>query len=124
MSVTALVVDDDDSIREITQIALEAVGGWRVIPADGGVAALALAREHHPDVVLLDVMMPDMDGPTTFRHLQEDPATRDIPVVLLTAKVQVGVKQVWNEIAVAGVISKPFDPMTLHTQVAEILGWT
>jgi len=124
MSVTALVVDDDDSIREITQIALEAVGGWRVIPADGGVAALALAREHRPDVVLLDVMMPDMDGPTTFRHLQEDPATRDIPVVLLTAKVQVGVKQVWNEIAVAGVISKPFDPMTLHTQVAEILGWT
>lgn len=124
MSVTALVVDDDDSIREITQIALEAVGGWRVIPADGGVAALALAREHRPDVVLLDVMMPDMDGPTTFRRLQEDPATRDIPVVLLTAKVQVGVKQVWNEIAVAGVISKPFDPMTLHTQVAEILGWT
>ncbi|HTW14982.1 MAG TPA: response regulator [Nocardioides sp.] len=124
MSVTALVVDDDDSIREITQIALEAVGGWQVIPADGGVAALALAREHRPDVVLLDVMMPDMDGPTTFRHLQEDPATRDIPVVLLTAKVQVGVKQVWNEIAVAGVISKPFDPMTLHTQVAEILGWT
>ncbi|WP_244927851.1 response regulator [Nocardioides sp. W7] len=125
MSVTrALVVDDDDSIREITQIALEAVGGWQVIPADGGVAALALAREHHPDVVLLDVMMPDMDGPTTFRHLQEDPATRDIPVVLLTAKVQVGDKQVWNEIAVAGVISKPFDPMTLHTQVAEMLGWT
>jgi CheY-like chemotaxis protein len=120
---TVLVVDDDESIREITKIALEAVGGWQVLTADGGVAALAAAREHRPDAVLLDVMMPDMDGPTTFRHLQDDPTTAHIPVVLLTAKVQIGEKQVWNEIAVAGVISKPFDPMTLHVQVAELLGW-
>lgn len=119
-----LVVDDDDSIREITQIALEVVGGWEVYAADGGVAALALAREHHPDAVLLDVMMPDMDGPTTFGHLRADAATEDIPVILLTAKVQLGDRQAWSDIDVAGVIAKPFDPMTLHAQVSELLGWT
>jgi CheY-like chemotaxis protein len=111
---TVLVVDDDDSIREITQMALEVVGGWQVLPADGGERALDLAREHHPDAVLLDVMMPGMDGPTTFLHL---------PVVLLTAKVQVGDRQAWSDIDVAGVIAKPFDPMTLPAQVAELLGW-
>ncbi|MEI5674081.1 MULTISPECIES: response regulator [unclassified Nocardioides] len=118
-----LVVDDDDSIREITQIALEVVGGWEVLSANGGAPALALAREHHPDAVLLDVMMPEMDGPTTFAHLRADAATSDIPVILLTAKVQVGDRQAWSDIDVVGVIAKPFDPMTLHSQVAEMLGW-
>ena len=120
---TVLIVDDDDSIREITQLALEMVGGWTVISANGGAMALELAHEHKPDAVLLDVMMPDMDGPTTFRHLQADEETRGIPVVLLTAKVQVGDRQVWDDLDVVGVIPKPFDPMTLATQVAELLGW-
>jgi CheY-like chemotaxis protein len=120
---TVLIVDDDDSIREITQLALEMVGGWTVISANGGAKALELAHEHHPDAVLLDVMMPDMDGPTTFRHLQADERTRGIPVVLLTAKVQVGDRQVWDDLDVVGVIPKPFDPMTLATQVSELLGW-
>jgi len=120
---TILIVDDDDSIREITQLALEMVGGWTVVSANGGAVALELARKHQPDAVLLDVMMPDMDGPTTFRHLQADEATRGIPVILLTAKVQVGDRQVWDDLAVAGVIPKPFDPMTLTTEVAELLHW-
>jgi CheY-like chemotaxis protein len=120
---TVLVVDDDDSIREITQMALEVVGGWQVLAADGGVRALELARAHHPDAVLLDVMMPGMDGPSTFAHLRADETTRDIPVILLTAKVQVGDRQAWSDIDVAGVIAKPFDPMTLHTEVSELLGW-
>ncbi len=120
---TVLVVDDDDSIREVIQIALEVVAGWQVATADGGTRALELARQQAFDAILLDVMMPDMDGPTTFRHLQADPATAHIPVVLVTAKVQVGDKQVWDELAVKGVISKPFDPITLHQRVAELLGW-
>ena len=120
---TVLVVDDDDAIRELTQIALEAVGGWNVVPADGGAAALALAREHRPDAVLLDVMMPDMDGIATFGHLQADERTRDIPVVLLTAKVNTRDRQVWDGLAIAGVISKPFDPMTLAADVRRLLGW-
>jgi CheY-like chemotaxis protein len=120
---TILIVDDDDSIREITQLALEMVGGWTVVSATGGAQALELAREHQPDAVLLDVMMPDMDGPTTFRHLRSDQATQHIPVILLTAKVQVGDRQVWDDLDVVGVIAKPFDPMRLTAEVAEMLDW-
>jgi CheY-like chemotaxis protein len=123
MTPTVLVVDDDDAIREITQVALELVAGWGVRTAGGGVEALELAARHHPDAVLLDLMMPDMDGLTTFRHLQENPVTRDIPVILVTAKAQVGDRQAWDGLPVAGVISKPFDPMTLAADVAALLGW-
>lgn len=118
-----LVVDDDDSIREIAQLAIEVVSGWRVIAADGGLAALELASEHRPDVVLLDLMMPDIDGVTTFKRLREQESTREIPVILVTAKVQVGSRQIWDDLEVAGVIAKPFDPLTLGDQVAQMLGW-
>jgi CheY-like chemotaxis protein len=118
---TILVVDDDDAIREITQLALELKGDWSVLTARSGTSALVLAREHNPDAVLLDVMMPDMDGPTTLRQMQDDPATRHIPVILLTAKVQVGRHQVWDDLPVAGVIPKPFDPMTLSGEVDQLL---
>ena len=118
---TILVVDDDDSVREVTQMSLEIVAGWRVLSADGGQAALDLVRAHRPDAVLLDVMMPGMDGPTTLRHLQADPVTRDIPVVLLTAKVQVGHVQVWDSLPVAGVIPKPFNPATLSAQIDDLV---
>jgi CheY-like chemotaxis protein len=114
---TILVVDDDDEIREIVTLALEVMGGWTVLSADRGAGGLRLAREHHPDVVLLDVMMPEMDGPTMFSRMQTDPALRDIPVVLLTAKVQVGHVQVWDSLPVAGVIPKPFNPTTLSTEI-------
>ncbi|WP_240641513.1 response regulator [Nocardioides ferulae] len=120
---SVLVVDDDDDVREITQIALEAIGGWNVLAASGGQEGFELALEHLPDAVLLDVMMPGLDGPATFRLLRADERTREIPVVLLTAKVQVGDRQVWDDLDVAGVISKPFDPMTLATEVSRILGW-
>jgi CheY-like chemotaxis protein len=120
---TVLVVDDDDSVRDITGFALEAVSGFRVLTAAGGAEALRLAREHRPDAVLLDVMMPEMDGPTTFRHLQADPELASIPVVLLTAKVRAGGAQVWDDLAVRGVIPKPFDPMTLGSQLGRLLDW-
>ncbi len=120
---TVLVVDDDDSVREVTQMALELVAKWRVLPATGGEAAIALAQEHRPDAVLLDLMMPVVDGRATFHALRADERTRDIPVILLTAKLQVGETQAWDDLAVAGVISKPFSPMTLGAEVAAMLGW-
>jgi CheY-like chemotaxis protein len=120
---TVLVVDDDDSIREIAEIALQLVGGLQVQTASGGVEALELTRRHLPDVALMDVMMPDMDGLTTFRHMQADDDIRHIPVILVTAKVQVGARQIWDGLAISGVISKPFDPMTLAEQVGQMLGW-
>jgi CheY-like chemotaxis protein len=116
-----LLVDDEDDIREVAALSLTAVGGWRVTSASDGDSAIAMARAERPDAILLDVMMPDVDGPTTFRRLQEDPHTRDIPVILLTAKAQGADRRRFAELGVAGMLTKPFDPMTLTDQIAAIL---
>jgi CheY-like chemotaxis protein len=120
---TVLVVDDDDSVREVTGMSLEVVAGWQVLQADSGQAALDLARRHRPDAILLDVMMPVMDGPATLRQLRADPVTSEIPVVLLTAKVRAGERAELAELAVQGILAKPFDPMRLHVELARLLGW-
>lgn len=120
---TVLVVDDDEDVRVVTSISLARVGGWTVLEAARGREAIDIARAQQPDAILLDLMMPDMDGITTFGHLQDDPATRDIQVILLTAKSRVGPQQPWDGLAVAGVLSKPFSPMDLPDQVAALLGW-
>ena len=121
---TILIVDDEDDIREVTRVSLELVGGWTVVAAGSGKDALAEAKAAQPDAILLDVMMPDMDGPTTFLALQADAATRHIPVILLTAKVQAADRLRFSEMGVSGVLAKPFDPMTLPSQVAEVLSWS
>jgi CheY-like chemotaxis protein len=121
---TVLVVDDDEDIRNLTQLTLETVAGWNVITADSGPAAIEQARVNHPDAVLLDMMMPGMDGLTTFEHLQSEASTSDIPVILFTAKAQVGIRQPWDDYAVRGAIAKPFDPMTLADEVSRLLSWT
>ena len=118
-----LVVDDDDAIREVAQASLEMVGGWEVVAASSGLEGLTLAVANPPDAIILDVMMPSMDGPTTFARLQADPRTHDVPVVLLTAKVQPAERRRWEALGVAGVLAKPFDPRQLSTQVADLLGW-
>lgn len=118
-----LVIDDDDGIREVAQMSLEMVGGHDVLTAASGRDGIARAREERPDAILLDVMMPDLDGPATFRRLQADPATCDIPVILLTAKLQPGGRSPITDLDVRAVLSKPFDPMKLADQVGEILGW-
>lgn len=120
---TVLVVDDNDDIRELAQLCLETVDGWVVLTAGSGKDAIAAAREHHPDAVLLDMMMPEMDGLTTFEHLQSDESTRDIPVLLFTAKLQARDRQVWEGTAIRGTIAKPFDPMTLGAEVSRTLKW-
>lgn len=117
-----LLIDDDDDIREVAQLSLEAVGGWEVISAASGSLGVAAARRERPDAILLDVMMPDMDGPTTLRHLRSGHDTEDIPVIFLTAKVHAG-QQHLSGLGAAGVIAKPFDPMTLVDEVSQVLGW-
>jgi len=116
-----LLVDDEDDIREVATISMQAVGGWEVCTASGGEEAIVKARAQQPDAILLDVMMPDIDGPTTFRRLQDDPRTRDIPVILLTAKAQAADRRFFDDLGVVGVLNKPFDPMQLPGQVAELL---
>lgn len=120
----ALVVEDDDSIRALTEIALTRLAGWRVITAERARAGIELAREHQPSVILMDLMMPEMDGVDAARILLADPLTAEIPVVLLTARPTFGNEEPpWAGVAVRGVIAKPFDPTTLAEQVGELVGW-
>ena len=124
MSRRVLIVDDDESLREIAALSMGAVGGHNVVTASSGAEALASAASEPPDVILLDVMMPGLNGPDTVARLQADPRTREIDVILLTAKVQPSERTEFSRlVGVAGVIGKPFDPMTLAQQVADILGW-
>jgi CheY-like chemotaxis protein len=118
-----LIVDDESDIREVAQVSLEMMGGWQVITSESGRDGLAKAKSAQPDVILLDVMLPDMDGPTTFQNLQADPETSHIPVIFLTAKIQPADRMRFNNLGVTAVIAKPFDPINLAGQVAEALGW-
>ncbi len=119
-----LVVDDEDDIREVAQLCLEMLRGWEVLTASSGSEALAKAEAEQPDAILLDVMMPDMDGLATFQRLQANIATQHIPVILLTAKVQSADRQRFAELGVTAMIAKPFNPLHLASQVAEALGWS
>ena len=119
-----LVVDDDEDIREVAQMSLEVVGGWTVTTAGDGQQALDLARREQPDAIVMDVMMPVMDGPTAAVALRADPATAGIPVVLLTASVQAAERAALAELPVAGVLGKPFDPMLLPAELSAVLGWS
>jgi CheY-like chemotaxis protein len=118
-----LIIDDDDDIREVAALSLETVAGWEVIMASSGAQGVARAAEQRPDAILLDVMMPGMDGPTTFRELRKNPATASIPVLLLTAKVQGTDQRRFADLGVEAVLVKPFDPLTLSAQISKALGW-
>ena len=118
-----LIIDDEDDIREVAALSLESVAGWDVVTANSGSQGLARAVEHQPDAILLDVMMPGMDGPTTFRELRKNPATEKIPVLLLTAKVQSSDQRRFADLGVESVLFKPFDPLTLADQISSVLGW-
>lgn len=119
---TLLVIDDDRDIREIAKTSLELVGGFTVIVAESGQRGVAAAQEVKPDAIILDLMMPDMDGQETLAQLKRSSQTTDIPVIMLTAKVQARKEELVSKGA-AGVLVKPFDPMRLPSQVCEILKW-
>lgn len=119
-----LVIDNEKYIQEVAQICLRTVAGWQVVTAGSGSEGLSRAEAEQPDAILLDVMMPDMDGPTTFQKLQANPATRHIPVILLTAKVQASDRRRYADMGMIAVIAKPFSPLELAGQVAEALGWS
>jgi CheY-like chemotaxis protein len=120
-SLKVLLVDDDDDIRSIGELALVEVGGMPTVLASSGAMALEVAAREQPDVVLLDVMMPGMDGPTTLRRLREQPSTAAIPVVFVTAKVQHHEVQRYLDLGAIGVIAKPFDPMKLPDELRAIV---
>jgi CheY-like chemotaxis protein len=119
-----LVIEDEDGLREITQFSLEAAAGWDVSTAVSGSEGLVKAEAEQPDAILLDVMMPDMDGTETFRQLQSNPATRSIPTIFLTAKARGSEQQALINLGVLGLITKPIKPQELVDQIREILNWT
>ncbi len=116
-----LYVDDEADIREVAQLALELDPDIEARSCASGAEGLAAAAEWHPDLILLDVMMPGMDGPTTFARLREQPETAAIPVVFITARTQTHEVHRFRELGARGVLAKPFDPMTLADQVRALL---
>lgn len=116
-----LLVDDEEEIREVAGMSLGLVGGWQVETCACGADAIRLAAVAPPDVIVLDVMMPGLDGPATYSELQSDARTRSIPVIFLTAKAQPAEKRRLAELGVCGVIAKPFDPLTLASEVEALL---
>jgi CheY-like chemotaxis protein len=122
MSRRLLLVDDEGAIREIARVSLERVGDWSVVAVASGREALELVESGESfDVVVLDVMMPELDGPTTMRRLREGSLPSSVPVVFLTAKLQPADRERLHELGAAGVIAKPFDPMSLSSELDRIL---
>ena len=119
-----LIIDDEDDIREVAALSLEATAGWKITTASCGADGIRAAADAKPHAILMDVMMPGMDGPTTFRQMQSNPEIAGIPVLLLTAKVQGVDQRRFADLGVAGVLFKPFDPLTLAEQISATLGWT
>lgn len=117
-----LVIDDDPDIRDLVQVSLSHVEGWTVSLACSGEEGLRMASERLPDLVLLDVRMPGMDGPATIERLRAQVATRDVPVVLLTANPMLD-ERFRSSHAFSGMIAKPFNPYTLAKRLAELLDW-
>lgn len=122
LSKHVLVIDDDPDIRDLVQMSLEHVEGWTVSLACSGEEGVLLALERRPDLVLLDVRMPGLDGPATFQRLREHAASREIPVVLLTANPSAD-ERYRTSLQLSGMIAKPFNPYTLSKRLAEILDW-
>jgi CheY-like chemotaxis protein len=118
-----LIVDDEERLRELVQACLEDLGGWETITAASGEECLQIVQTENFDAIVLDVSMPGMDGFAVFEKLQANPMTQSIPVILLTARVLPSDRDRFSQMGVAGVIAKPIDPMTLTTEIADILGW-
>jgi CheY-like chemotaxis protein len=123
MSRNILIVDDEEDVQAIAKLGLEMAAGWNVLTACSGREALNVATNSKLDVILLDMMMPDMDGRATLQQLKANPVTNSIPVILLTAKVQKSDQESFTGLDVAAVFAKPFRPLKLAAQISEALGW-
>jgi len=115
-----LYAEDEPDIQQVASLALELVGGYNLKTCNSGLEALAEIEAYAPQLLLFDVMMPDMDGPTALEKIRELEAFKDTPVIFMTAKVQPNEVQGYLDMGAVDVIAKPFDPMTLAAQIQEI----
>jgi CheY-like chemotaxis protein len=118
-----LIIDDEKAIRQVVQICLSSLGGYEVLEAISGEDGLRIAETEHPDAIVLDLTMPQMDGLTVLQHLHENPTTRSIPIVVLSAKTYLVARQQFSQVGVVAAIAKPFNPLTLSHQIAIACGW-
>ncbi len=115
------IIEDDDDIRTIAETALEAVGGFSVQAYPLGIKAVEDASQIDADLIILDVMMPVLDGPSTLERLRQEEHLVDTPVIFMTAKAQKHEVERFLELGALGVIEKPFDPMQLATQIEALV---
>ena len=118
-----VIVEDEKDIRAILRHAIELIKGWSVLEAADGAAGLELIRHELPDAILLDVMMPLVDGRELFRRLCQDGATRSIPVIFITASLQRHEIQSLEELCPVAILAKPFDPIAIVRTISELLSW-
>ncbi len=118
-----LMIDDEEAIQTVVKFGVKMTAGWDVLAASGGKTGIEIAQQELPDAILLDVMMPEMDGIDTFKELQANPVTAGIPVIFLTAKAQTAERRQFNDLGISGVITKPFNSLDLPEQIAKILHW-
>lgn len=116
-----LVIDDEADLRIVIQVALTQYAGWQVTTAATALEGLHLAQTQIPDLVLLDISMPDVDGYQCFEQLRAKPATAQIPVILLTARVLPRDRRQFAQMGIAGVITKPFNPLTLWQTIINLV---
>ncbi|NJK40768.1 MAG: response regulator [Acaryochloridaceae cyanobacterium SU_2_1] len=119
-----LIIDDEQSIQAVASLSLKMEANWQVLTASSGAEGINIAAAEQPDVILLDVMMPIMNGIDTFKQLQRSDRTQHIPIILLTAKAQATEQQQFYDLGVSGVITKPFNSLTLASQIASLLNWS
>jgi two-component system, OmpR family, alkaline phosphatase synthesis response regulator PhoP len=118
-----LMIDDEETIQTVVKFGINMAAGWDVLSASTGQLGIEIAQKERPDAILLDVMMPEMDGIATFKALQADPVTTEIPVIFLTAKAQTVERNQFSALGASGVITKPFNALDLPEQIAKILRW-
>ena len=115
-----LLIDDDDDLRQVAALSMRKTAGWEVLVANSGPRGIELALEHRPDLTLLDVMMPDMDGPATLAQMKSHDVLVGQPVIFITARIQTSEIAELMVLGAAGVIGKPFNPLTLTEEVLRL----
>jgi two-component system, OmpR family, alkaline phosphatase synthesis response regulator PhoP len=118
-----LMIDDDEAIQIVAKFGVNMSAGWDLIAVSSGKVGIETAQQELPDVILLDMMMPDMDGISTFQALQANPITAKIPVIFMTAKAHDTEYSQFKDLKISGVIAKPFSSIDLPAQIAKILHW-
>jgi len=115
-----LYAEDEPDVQTVVEIIIQSMSDYEIKICDNGKLLLDCVEDYEPDLILLDVMMPEMDGPTTFKNLQLNEKTKNIPVIFMTAKAQVHEVLLFQETGVIGVITKPFDPIVLCSDIQKI----